>query len=50
MESALAALPDVGRAVAIAEPIGATYRLIGYCSCRMSAPCSPSLQSELLGS
>ncbi|WP_162871217.1 AMP-binding protein, partial [Klebsiella pneumoniae] len=32
VESALAALPDVGRAVVIAEPIGATYRLIGYCS------------------
>lgn len=50
VESALAALPDVGRAVVIAEPIGATYRLIGYCSVQDDARrASPALQSELLG-
>ena len=50
VESALAALPDVGRAVVIAEPIGATYRLIGYCSVQNDARrASPTLQSELLG-
>ena len=32
VENALAALPEVGTAVVIAEPIGATHRLIGYCS------------------
>lgn len=50
VESALAALPDVGRAVVIAEPIGATYRLIGYCSVQDDARrASPALQNELLG-
>ncbi len=50
VESALAALPDVGRAVVIAEPIGATYRLIGYCSVQDNARrASPALQNELLG-
>lgn len=34
----------------IAEPIGATYRLIGYCSVQDDARrASPTLQSELLG-
>lgn len=32
VENALVSLPEVGQAVVLAEPIGATYRLIGYCS------------------
>ncbi|MDE9539591.1 non-ribosomal peptide synthetase [Xenorhabdus bovienii] len=32
VENALAALPEVSSAVVIAEPMGVTYRLIGYCS------------------
>ncbi|AOM41383.1 amino acid adenylation domain-containing protein [Xenorhabdus hominickii] len=32
VENALADLPEVSSAVVIAEPIGATYRLLGYCA------------------
>lgn len=32
VENALVALAEVSTAVVIAEPLGATYRLIGYCS------------------
>ena len=49
VESALAALPQVGRAVVIAEAIGATHRLIGYCSVQDAAlRASPTLQHDLL--
>ncbi|MBD2795997.1 amino acid adenylation domain-containing protein [Xenorhabdus sp. 18] len=32
VENALVDLPEVSSAVVIAEPIGATYRLVGYCA------------------
>ncbi|MEC5342633.1 non-ribosomal peptide synthetase [Brenneria populi] len=49
VENALAALPDVSAAVAIAESVGATHRLIGYCCVPDAARREqPDLSSRLL--
>ncbi|CAI0888527.1 non-ribosomal peptide synthetase [Serratia ficaria] len=49
VENALVALPQVSTAVAIAEAIGATHRLIGYCSVPDAAlRANPALSSNLL--
>lgn len=49
IESALAGLPEVSTAVVIAEPMGATHRLIGYCSVPDEAlRAQPDLSARLL--
>ncbi|MFP1920863.1 amino acid adenylation domain-containing protein [Lonsdalea quercina] len=49
IESALAGLPEVSTAVVIAEPMGATHRLIGYCSVPDEAlRAQPDISARLL--
>lgn len=49
VENALVALPQVSTAVVIAEAIGATHRLIGYCSVPdADLNANPQLSSQLL--
>ncbi|PWD61977.1 amino acid adenylation domain-containing protein [Pectobacterium parmentieri] len=51
IENALVALPEVSTAVVIAEPLGATNRLIGYCSVPDgSLRESPDISTRLLTS
>ncbi|WP_192458745.1 amino acid adenylation domain-containing protein [Musicola keenii] len=49
VENALAALPEISTAIVIAENIGATHRLIGYCSVPDDAARrQPDIQARLL--
>jgi Non-ribosomal peptide synthetase modules and related proteins len=50
IENALVALPEVSTAVVIAEVMGATHRLIGYCSVQDDAlRADPQAQQPLAG-